>query len=387
MSTVRISASIPGPASKDASSHRYLVEIGEGAKDLLPKTIAEVMNLKPKKLAVVYGADLADTAGAGVKLDKGLLTDFQVQDFRVEEGEPSKNFSQVERLCAEFSDFGLNRSDMVVAVGGGLVLDLVGFAAGIYHRGLPVIYIPTTLLAQVDAAIGGKTGVNLQQGKNLIGVFSHPLAVLMDTSVLKTLPKEEFQSGMGEVVKYVFLVDSLHGLDEYFAELGLGHLNPKDLNSGDLESSQNSTMSLEEKIACCVAVKLFVASKDEKESGLRALLNYGHTLGHALEVADRFNMRHGEAVSIGIAFAAELAFLLGRIDEARLQYHKQVLEASGLPFCLDGKAVDTDEILELIFRDKKARDSAVFVLDGKDGMDPAIKVEKEVILQALDRIK
>ena len=184
----------------------------------------------------------------------------------------------MEALCRDFARWGLTRADVVVAVGGGVVTDVAGFAAAVYHRGVPVVHVPTTLLGQVDAAIGGKTGVNLPEGKNLVGAFWQPAAVLCDTETLGTLPAREYRSGCGEMAKYAFLgVERLRDL------------------------------SLEDAVAACVACKAEVVGADERESGRRALLNYGHTLAHALETVGRYDLRHGEAVGIGLVFAARLA--------------------------------------------------------------------------------
>ena len=176
---------------------------------------------------------------------------------------------------------------MVVAVGGGVVTDTAGFAAAVYHRGIPVVHVPTTLLGQIDAAIGGKTGVNLPEGKNLVGAVWQPSAVLCDTEVLATLPPREYRSGLGEMAKYAFL-----GVDDL------------------------ADLPLDEAVAACVRCKAEVVAADEREGGRRAILNYGHTLAHALEIAGGYDLRHGEAVAIGLVYAAELARALGRIDAA-----------------------------------------------------------------------
>ena len=193
-------------------------------------------------------------------------------------------------LCRSFAAWGLTRGDVVVAVGGGVVTDTAGFAAASYHRGVAVVHVATTLLGMVDAAIGGKTGVNLPEGKNLVGAFWQPAAVVCDTEVLATLPPGELRSGRGEMAKYAFLgVDGLDGLP------------------------------IDEAVAACVRCKAAVVGADERESPDadrgRMLLNYGHTLAHALESAGRYDLRHGEAVAIGLVYAAVLAARLGRIDD------------------------------------------------------------------------
>ncbi|MBV8236651.1 MAG: 3-dehydroquinate synthase, partial [Acidimicrobiia bacterium] len=230
------------------------------------------------------------------------------------------------------------------AVGGGVVTDTAGFAAAAYHRGVRWVAVPTTLLGQVDAAIGGKTGVNLPEGKNLVGAFWQPSAVLCDTEVLETLPPREYRSGLGEMAKYHFL-------------------------GGEALIDCN----LEERIARCVAIKAEVVAGDEREGGRRAVLNYGHTLGHALETAGHYDLRHGEAVAIGLVFAAVLAQRLGRIDDARVAEHRRVVAGYDLPLTLPPDA-DTAQLLELMGRDKKAVHGLTFVLDGPRGVEPVTGV-------------
>ena len=209
-----------------------------------------------------------------------------------------------------FAAWGLTRNDVVVSVGGGVVCDTAGFAAATYHRGVAVVHVATTLLAQVDAAIGGKTGVNLPEGKNLVGAFWQPAAVLCDTDTLGSLPPREHRSGLGELAKYHFL--SGEPLDD---------------------------LALDARIARAVAIKAAVVAADERElTGRRAILNYGHTLGHALETSGSYDLRHGEAVAVGLVFAAELARTLDRIDDERVRYHRSVVGAYDLPMALPAGA-------------------------------------------------
>jgi 5-deoxy-5-amino-3-dehydroquinate synthase len=244
----------------------------------------------------------------------------------------------------------------VVSIGGGVVCDLAGFAAAVYHRGVAVVHVPTTLLAQVDAAVGGKTGVNLPEGKNLVGAFWQPAAVLCDTEVLDTLPRRELRSGHGEMAKYHFLT----GLDL-------------------------TALPLDERIAECVRIKAGVVAADEREGGARAMLNYGHTLAHALETDGGYDLRHGEAVAIGLMFAAELARVLDRIDDARVGHHRRVIESYELPSRLpDGG--DADRLVALMARDKKAVTGLTFVLDGPHGVEPVAGVERAAIDKALAAI-
>lgn len=276
--------------------------------------------------------------------------------FTVPDGEGAKRLSEVERLCSGFARFGLTRADAVVAVGGGVVTDLGGFAAAVYHRGLPFVAVATTLLAQVDAAIGGKCGVNLDEGKNLVGAFWQPAGVLCDTEMLATLPEREWVNGRGEMAKYAFL--------------GVSSLG---------------TMSLEEQVVACVSHKAAVVAGDERESGNRALLNYGHTLAHALEaqaLERGGDIRHGEAVAVGLAFAALLAQRLGRIDDPAVDRHVEVLAGLGLPHRLPD-AADPGYLLQAMQRDKKALGSLTFVLDGPRGAEVVRDVPQAVVSATL----
>jgi 5-deoxy-5-amino-3-dehydroquinate synthase len=259
-------------------------------------------------------------------------------------------------LCRDFARWGLTRSDVVDAVGGGVVTDTAGFAAAVYHRGVAVIHVATSLLAQVDAAIGGKTGVNLPEGKNLVGAFWQPSAVLCDTEVLETLPPREYRSGLGEMAKYHFL-------------------------AGD----DLMELPLDERVARCVEIKAEVVSSDEREGGRRAILNYGHTLAHALETAGQYDLRHGEAVGIGLVYAAALAERLGRIDEARVEEHRRVLGAYDLPMSVP-PGYDVDLLVDLMARDKKARHGYTFVLDGPRGIEVVEGVDRADVTAALTSV-
>lgn len=326
-----------------ADGRGYDVVVGDGARHRL----AEVLPPGARRAAVVT------QAGVGVDVDPGI----EHAVLTIGEGEPAKTLGTVEQLCRSFAARGLTRRDVVVAVGGGLVTDVAGFAAAVYHRGIPVVHVATTLLAQIDAAIGGKTGVNLPEGKNLVGAFWQPAAVLCDTEVLAALPPRELRSGLGELAKYHFL------------------------GGGDLDA-----LPIDERVARCVAIKAEVVVADEREGGRRVVLNYGHTLGHALEVAGRFDLRHGEAVAVGLVYAAEVARALGRIDDERVAEHRRVVAAYGLPGTLPADT-DPDEIIELFARDKKALDGITFVLDGPAGVEPVIGIDDAVLRDALELIR
>jgi 5-deoxy-5-amino-3-dehydroquinate synthase len=322
----------------------YPVVVGAGARAELPSLVPA----GARRVAVVT------QAGIGVQVDPGR----EHEVFTVPDGEGAKVLSTVEGLCRAWSRWGLTRNDAVVAVGGGVVTDLAGFAAAVYHRGVAVVHVPTTLLGMVDAAIGGKAGVNLPEGKNLVGAFWQPAAVACDTDTLATLPERERRSGAGEMAKYHFLTgDDLGGLP------------------------------IDERVAACVRIKAEVVAADEREDPAntrgRATLNYGHTLAHALETAGRYDLRHGEAVAVGLAYAAELARLLGRIDDARVAHHGRVIGEYGLSTALPS-GVDRDELVMLMARDKKAVDGLTFVLDGPEGVEVVAGVSPDDARAALD---
>ena len=242
-------------------------------------------------------------------------------------------------------------------VGGGLVTDVAGFAAAVYHRGIDVIHVPTTLLGMVDAAIGGKTAVNLPEGKNLVGSFWQPVGVVCDISTLSSLPEREWRCGYGEVAKYHFL-------------------GAQDLGQQDLAG----------KIMKCFQLKAEIVREDERETGRRAVLNYGHTLAHALEMEKDFSLAHGEAVAIGIRYAAEIAKILGRIDQKRGEEHESVLEHYGLSYKLPS-SYDWGQLVSLFQRDKKAVDGISFVLDGPEGIE-VVKIEdQEILIQAMEALQ
>ena len=289
----------------------------------------------------------------------GIIPSINVEHeiFHIDNGERAKTLKTVEDLCSRWAQWGLTRTDVVVAIGGGLVTDVAGFAAAVYHRGIDVIHAPTTLLGMVDAAIGGKTAVNLPEGKNLVGSFWQPVGVVCDISTLSSLPEREWRCGYGEVAKYHFL-------------------GAQDLGQQDLAG----------KIMKCIQLKAEIVREDERETGRRAVLNYGHTLAHALEMEKDFSLAHGEAVAIGIRYAAEIAKILGRIDQKRVEEHETVLEHYGLSYKLPS-SYDWGQLVSLFQRDKKAVDGISFVLDGPEGIE-VVKIEdQEILIQAMEALQ
>jgi 5-deoxy-5-amino-3-dehydroquinate synthase len=324
----------------------YRVLVGAGARHRL----LEVLPAGAHRAAIVTQEDIGITVDAGI----------EQRTFFLDPGEEAKTLESVEDLCRGWARWGLKRSDVVVAVGGGVVTDTAGFAAAVYHRGVAVVHVATTLLGQVDAAIGGKTGVNLPEGKNLVGAFWQPGAVLCDTEALATLPPREYQSGLGEMAKYAFL--GVQGLRD---------------------------LPLVDAVAACVRCKAEVVGADEREQagGRRALLNYGHTLAHALETVGGYDLRHGEAVAIGLVFAARLAERLGRIDAARVAEHERLVDGYGLPARLPA-GVDPDALVTVMARDKKAVDDGLtFVLDGRRGPEVVAGVPVDAVRATLAEIR
>jgi len=324
----------------------YPVLVGAGV-------VSELASVVP---ATATRAAVVTQAGIGFAVDPGR----EHRTFEIGDGEPSKSLATIEELCRAWAAWGLTRADVVVAVGGGLVTDVAGFAAAAYHRGVPVVHVPTTLLGMVDAAIGGKTGVNLPEGKNLVGSFWQPAAVLCDTDALATLPPRELRSGQGELAKYHFLTgDDLLALD------------------------------LAERIAAAIRIKADVVAGDEREDPTnrkgRATLNYGHTLAHAIEIETAHDLRHGEAVGIGLAYAAALARRLGRIGDDRVAEHHRVLAAYELDASLPAGA-DHDRLVDLMARDKKAIGGLTFVLDGPGGVEVVPGVDEADARAALEDI-
>jgi 3-dehydroquinate synthase len=266
----------------------------------------------------------------------------------VEEGESSKSYATLEKVCEALIEAKIERNDLVIALGGGVVGDLAGFAAAILRRGVDFVQVPTSLLAQVDSSVGGKTGINSPRGKNLIGSFHQPVLVVADTAVLDTLAPRQFRAGYAEVAKYGLLGD-----EAFFGWLEANHA---DIFAGGV--------AREHAIATSCRAKAAIVARDERETGERALLNLGHTFGHALEAATGFSDRlfHGEGVAVGMVLAAEFSAQLGMIsssDVARIQHHLAVV---GLPthlqdiagFAQEGLA-DADALMALMAQDKKVK--------------------------------
>ncbi|MFT4087075.1 MAG: 3-dehydroquinate synthase [Gordonia sp. (in: high G+C Gram-positive bacteria)] len=324
------------------AAHPYDVVIGRGLLDDVAAAAGGA-----DRVCIVYQPPLQQTA----EQIREFLAERGFDAHRVEipDAEAGKDL-QVAAFCWDvFGRIGMKRNDKVISLGGGAATDLAGFAAATWMRGVGVIHVPTTLLAMVDAAVGGKTGINTDAGKNLVGSFHEPDAVLIDLGTLETVPPNEIISGLAEVIKTGFIADPVI-LDLIEADPAAA-LDP----TGDV---------LPELIRRSVQVKADVVSADLKESSLREILNYGHTLGHAIERRERYKWRHGAAVSVGMVFAAELARLAGRLDDETADRHRSILELVGLPTGYDADAFS--DLLQGMAGDKKNRSGMLrfVVLDG-----------------------
>ena len=322
----------------------YPVIVGNGARSELSRVVPD-----SARRAVIVTQRNIDFQ---IDLDLPAVTVF------IGDGETYKSLSVIEEVSRAFARASLTRGDVVIGVGGGMVTDVAGFAAASWHRGTPVVHVATSLVGMIDAAIGGKTGVNLPEGKNLVGAFWQPSAVICDLDALSTLSEREMRCGLGEMAKY--------------------HL----LSGDDLLALDLST-----RIARCVEIKAKIVSADERESGARAVLNYGHTLAHAIEIATEFKTAHGESVAIGMVFAAHLAAVLGRIDQQRVLQHYHVIRDSyGLDVALPSGS-SADELINLMLSDKKAVSGLTFVLDGKAGIETVAGVSRENVVEAFARME
>ncbi len=343
----------------------YDVVVGPAAWDGLAVALAG-----RRRVAVVTQEALLETAARSTVDALAAVVD-EVTVHTMRDGEPAKSLTTVGELASELVRGGVLRGDAIVAVGGGVVGDTAGFAAAVYHRGIDVLQVPTTLLAMVDAAIGGKTAVNLVQGKNLVGAFHQPLGVYADPGTLGTLPERDYRSGLGEVAKYALMGD---------AELAaLVLADPRAL----LDRRPDV---LVEAIARSVRIKAAVVASDpEERTGRRATLNYGHTLAHALETVGEYDLHHGEAVAIGLVFAGALAGALGRISTAEVDRHREIVSALGLPTEVNG-ACRADELVKVMQRDKKASGALSFVLAGPEGLELCEDPDPSAVQSALETI-
>jgi 3-dehydroquinate synthase len=321
----------------------YPVHIGENLLDEIGRVCRGC--LLNGRAAIVSDRKVDDLYGRRVS-DALASEGFQVSTHIVNPGETSKSFKMAEQLCEDFARHGIDRQSFVVALGGGVVGDLAGFVAAIYYRGIPVVQVPTTIMAQVDSSVGGKTGINLSAGKNLVGAFHQPVAVLADTATLATLGRREWNEGFAEVIKYGVI-----------RERGL------------LAELQGGNWKLPDLVRRCVEIKASFVEGDEKETtGSRALLNFGHTLGHGIEaVAGYGTLLHGEAVALGMIAAAHLSAERAGLQKVEVEELVNVIRRLDLPVKFP-EGLSRTRILEKVFADKKFVNGKIrFVVTSKLG--------------------
>jgi 3-dehydroquinate synthase len=347
-----------------AASGAYPIAIERGSLAWLGARIDELAD--GSKVLIIADHNTAKL------LPRGLAVQAARPLFRIPPGETSKSLSWVEKACSAAAVKGLDRGSLIVAVGGGVVGDLAGVVAATYMRGIRLLQVPTTLLAMVDSAIGGKAAVNLKAGKNLVGAFKPPVEVFIDPDVLSGLPGREFRSGLVEVLKYSMIADE-QLYDSLLA-------NREKVLQKDIDL-------LTDVVTICCAIKAGVVSRDERETGERAILNYGHTLGHALEAATGYaRFTHGEAVSIGMAVAGDIGAELGVTPADVVERQGALLESYKLPQRAP-KAASVDDVMAVISRDKKARAGVTpwVLLDRLGHAVPGHRVNREVAEHVIGR--
>ncbi|WEV68663.1 bifunctional shikimate kinase/3-dehydroquinate synthase [Bifidobacterium sp. ESL0775] len=353
----------------------YDVCIGEGTLNRLP----EMIGTDVLRVALIHTQPVqrhSDQARALLR-----QAGYEVYDMVIPDAEKGKTIDVAKTIWKRLGEIGFTRSDAIVGLGGGAATDLAGFIAATWMRGIRYVNCPTSLLAMVDASTGGKTGINTDEGKNLVGSFYTPAGVLADLRTLKTLPQDIFIEGLGEVTKSGFIRDTkiLDILQEHADEL-------KNFNGDDFLGSPLEDV-VAELIERTVRVKAYHVSSDLKEAGLREFLNYGHTLAHAIEKLENFRWRHGNAVAVGCVYAAELSHILGHLDQETVNLHRSIFSSLGLPISWNGG--DWDSVLALMHKDKKARGNTLrFVILDSDGHpmhleDPPM----DALVEAFKRIR
>ena len=352
----------------------YDVMVGNDILDRLPSFVGAdvhkvaLIHTEPVKQHAQRALDILNEAG------------YKVTDVTIPDAEEGKTIDVMTSIWATLGEEGFTRSDAIVGLGGGAATDVAGFAAATWMRGIRYVNCPTSLLAMVDASTGGKTGINTELGKNLVGSFYTPAAVLADMTTLSTLPNDIFVEGLGEVTKSGFIMDT-HILDLLESHSRM----LRDFNGTDLTGAQHAVIA--DLIRRTVSVKSKHVTNDLKESGMREYLNYGHTLAHAIEQIEHFTWRHGQAVAVGMVFAAELSNLTGHLDRESVDYHRRLLTSLGLRTSWDGGSFD--QVLALMHRDKKARGNTLrFIILDSIGHpahldDPPL----EAVREAFERIR
>lgn len=319
----------------------YDIRIGKG---ILRET--DFTEFGASKYAIITDSNVRNLYGEDLlKFIKNQSLGTELFDFPA--GESSKNWEMAGKIGQELARKEFNKDSLIIALGGGVIGDLAGFIASFYKRGINYIQIPTTLLGQVDSSIGGKTGIDIPEGKNLFGTFYQPKAVIIDTNFLKNLPEEEIKNGLAEVIKYGMIKDA-----ELFKYLEENYLNRTD--EFYLKIIKES-----------VKIKVRIIEQDEKETELRKIFNYGHTIGHAIETAEQYKISHGRAVWLGMAYEGKISSRMGLLSEEDLERQNKLIQAVGLPINYEG---NPENLIEVMKRDKKAKSGEIyFVLPSKIG--------------------
>jgi len=328
------------------ASREYDVVIGSGLLADSGKLVAEAVP-KATKLLIVSETNVAplymDTVASSLR-EAG----FEVTEYVFEAGEKSKNIDTVADMWASMAKAGFTRTDAVIALGGGVTGDMAGFAAASFLRGIRVVQIPTSLLAQVDASVGGKTGIDLPEGKNQVGAFHQPSMVIEDTDCLKTLPKDKFTEGMGEVLKYAFIMDTkLYDKLARYAE------------DGKAMDLQNDPAALADIVRRCVEDKAEVITEDEHDTGRRQILNYGHTIGHVIERNSGYTKDHGICVAMGMGIMTDCCYAAGRMDKDTYGKMIGLINSYGLPADDD---ITPDDAVSGAMNDKKKRGDVISLI-------------------------
>jgi 3-dehydroquinate synthase len=348
----------------------YPVEFGVGLADRAGERL-RAWGLQTGPLALVSEQHLLDLHGDPI-LESLQAAGFEPVPCPVPGGEPNKTLQTLGELFPRFAAAGLDRGSPIVALGGGVIGDLAGFAAATWLRGVPFVQVPTSLLAMVDSSVGGKTAVDLPQGKNLVGAFKQPEGVLIDPSLLTTLPPPELRAGLGEVVKH-----GLIGAPDLFAELEANPTSFLDLSEPEAWVTR---------LHAAVAVKAEVVTEDPLERGRRAVLNLGHTFGHAFELCSGYSLRHGEAVAIGLVAAAELSVLIELANPSLPERVRACLSGLGLPVTFAG--AEPREVRQAMAQDKKRRAGKLrFVVLGGVGEVQVVEDPGAPVLEALARVQ
>ena len=343
----------------------YKIYIGDRVLHGIAETIKEKCG--SVRAALITNAKVWDYYGSQV-VEALDVEGIGYELILVPDGEQAKSLSVAEKVYGELIEKGFERKDAIIALGGGVVGDLAGFVASTYERGIAYVQVPTTLLAQVDSSVGGKVAVNHPLGKNMIGTFYQPSLVYIDVTTLSTLSERDYAGGMAEIIKYAFIKGE--------PLLSLLQERKDEIQARDVDVLSQIVM-----MSC--SIKAEIVEADERDLGLRAVLNYGHTLGHAIESVSGYQYNHGEAVAIGMVFAAELSERLGLLEKKDVELHRRVIDMYGLPSSMNASSID--EFMKVMERDKKrSMGGHVFVLLDGVGNPVVRRVDDNDLIAALE---